>query len=64
MEDRCCQRNMAQVLYVIEDFSNGQYKIFERLWTRLLRVYDNVVGIQWNWQSLDSVSVKAPLGGK
>jgi hypothetical protein len=55
---------MAQVLYVIEDFSNGQYKIFERLWTRLLRVYDNVVGIQWNWQSLDSVSVKAPLGGK
>ena len=39
-------------------------KIFERLWTRLLRVYDNLAGIQWNWQSLDSVSVKAPLGWK
>ena len=38
--------------------------VFERLWTRLLRVYDNLAGIQWNWQSLDSVSVKAPLGGK
>ena len=36
-------------------------KVFQRLWTRLLRVYDDLVGIQWNWQSLDSVSVKAPL---
>src|SRR5215469_5554369 len=39
-------------------------KVFERLWTRLLKEYDDLVGIQWNWQSLDSVSVKAPLGGK
>ena len=40
-------------------------KVFPKLWTRLLKVYDGgVVGIQWTWQSLDSVSVKAPLGGK
>ena len=39
-------------------------KVFERLCTRLLKEYDRVVGIQWNWQSLDSVSVKAPLVGK
>ena len=39
-------------------------EVFERLWTRLLRVYDNLAVIQWNWQSLDSVSVKAPLVGK
>ena len=39
-------------------------KVFQKLWTRLLKEYDYVVGIQWNWQSLDSVSVKAPLGGK
>ena len=39
-------------------------KIFQRLWTRLLKVYDGIVGIQWKWQSLDSISVKAPLGGK
>ena len=38
-------------------------KVFERLWTRLLKVYDDVVGIQWKLQSLDSISVKAPLGG-
>jgi putative transposase len=39
-------------------------KVFQKLWTRLLKEYDRVVGIQWNWQSLDSISVKAPLGGK
>ncbi len=39
-------------------------KVFQRLWTRLLKVYDGIVGIQWKWQSLDSISVKAPLGGK
>ena len=38
--------------------------IFQKLWARLLKLYDDVVGIQWRWQSLDSVSVKAPLGGK
>jgi hypothetical protein len=38
-------------------------KVFERLWTRLLKEYDHVVGIQWDWRSLDSISVKAPLGG-
>jgi transposase len=38
-------------------------KVFQKLWTRLLKVYDDLVGIQWKWQSLDSISVKAPLGG-
>ena len=37
--------------------------VFQRLWIRLLQVYDDVKGIKWNWQSLDSISVKAPLGG-
>jgi putative transposase len=38
-------------------------KVFQNLWTRLLEVYDNLRGIQWKWLSLDSVCVKAPLGG-
>jgi putative transposase len=38
-------------------------KVFQRLWVRLLKVYDDLKGISWIWQSLDSVSVKAPLGG-
>jgi hypothetical protein len=28
-----------------------------------LKVYDDLKGIKWTWQSLDSISVKAPLGG-
>jgi len=39
-------------------------EVFKKLWTRLLRVYDDLVGIRCNWQSLDSISVKAHLGGK
>ena len=38
-------------------------KVFQKLWVRLLEVYDDIKGIRWMWQSLDSVSVKAPLGG-
>ena len=38
-------------------------KVFHKLWVRLLKVYDDLRGISWIWQSLDSVSIKAPLGG-
>ena len=38
--------------------------IFETLWTKMLKIYDNKIGIKWNWQSLDSISVKSPLGGR
>ena len=38
-------------------------KVFQRLWIKLLKVYDDLKGISWIWQSLDSVSIKAPLGG-
>ena len=37
-------------------------KVFEKLWIRLLEVYDDIRGIRWKWLSLDSIS-KAPLGG-
>jgi len=37
--------------------------IFQKLWVRLLQIYNSVRGIKWRWQSLDSASVKAPLGG-
>jgi transposase len=38
--------------------------IFKRVWSRVLKEYDNIKGIGWNWQSLDSISVKSPLGGR
>ena len=40
-----------------------QLGIFDTLWSRLLKIYDNKRGIKWNWQSLDSISIKSPLGG-
>jgi transposase len=38
-------------------------RVFQKLWVRLLKVYDDLKGIRWTWQSLDSISVKVPLGG-
>ena len=38
--------------------------IFDRIWTRLLQKYDTKKGIKWNWQSLDSISIKSPLWGR
>jgi len=38
--------------------------IFKRIWIRLLKIYDNIVGINWTWQSIDSISIKSPLGGR
>lgn len=34
------------------------------LWAKLLTRYDHLRGIRWQWQSLDSVTVKPPLGGR
>jgi transposase len=36
--------------------------IFNKMWIKLLKVYDKEVGINWTWQSLDSISIKSPLG--
>jgi transposase len=38
--------------------------VFQKLWVKLLGRYDELRGIRWEWQSLDSLTVKAPLGGK
>jgi hypothetical protein len=37
--------------------------IFKKIWIRLLKEYDSKKGIKWIWQSLDSMSIKSPLGG-
>ena len=37
--------------------------VFQKLWVRLLKIYNDLRGIKWTWQSLYSISVKAPLGG-
>jgi transposase len=41
-----------------------QSGVFKKMWIRLLKEYDNTKRIGWNWQSIDSISVKSPLGGR
>jgi transposase len=38
--------------------------IFKKVWIRLLEIYDDLIGINWTWQSIDSISIKSPLGGR
>lgn len=35
--------------------------LFEKLWQAGLAEYDDLAGIAWRWQSIDSASMKAPL---
>ena len=40
-----------------------QLGIFKKIWIRLLKEYNRKKGIKWTWQSIDSISIKSPLGG-
>jgi putative transposase len=37
--------------------------VFKNIWIKLLNIYDEMIGINWTWQSLDSISIKSSLGG-
>jgi len=41
-----------------------EYGCFAAAWARLLAVYDDEVGLDWQWQAADGCLVKAPLGTK
>ena len=38
--------------------------VFKRIWRLLLKEYEELRGIQWRWQAIDSATTKAPLGGE
>lgn len=38
--------------------------VFDDAWAGALREYDEKVGLNWKWQSLDGSMTKAPLGGE
>ena len=38
--------------------------VFERAWVSALADYDEFVGVDWRWLSMDGAMTKAPLGGK
>lgn len=37
--------------------------VFRRLWRVCLAEYDDLRGVAWRWQSLDSVTIQAPVKG-
>jgi transposase len=41
-----------------------QIDIFKKIWIILLKEYEHKKGIKWAWQSIDSISIKSPLGGQ
>ena len=41
-----------------------QLGIFAELWRLALEEYEDLQGIDWQWQSLDGAMTKAPLGGE
>lgn len=40
-----------------------QQGVFERLWAAGLEEFDEVAGLEWQWQSLDGTQIKAPFAG-
>jgi len=40
-----------------------QAHVFELMHREMLRYYDDKVGLEWDWTSLDSANIKAPKGG-
>ena len=38
--------------------------VFKRMWIDGLKIYDEKIGINWKWQSMDGAISKAPLGEK
>jgi transposase len=39
-------------------------RLFRKLWQIALEEYDDLKGIDWEWQAIDGCMTKAPLGGK
>jgi putative transposase len=37
--------------------------VFDNLWQVALAEYDELIGLDWTWQSVDGAMTKAPLGG-
>jgi transposase len=38
-------------------------RVFRKLWALCLREYDDLKGIDWRWQAVDSATVSAPVKG-
>ena len=41
-----------------------QEGVFKRMWIDGLKVYDEKIGINWTWQSMDGVIIKSTTSGE
>ena len=41
-----------------------EFGAFQELWELALTEYDELKGIDWEWQSMDGAMTKSPLGGE
>lgn len=58
-------RSLGASTTVFDRFQEWQQAgVFRRMWVDGLLEYDKKVGIDWEWQAMDGVMTKAPLGGK
>lgn len=58
-------RSLGAASTIHDRFSEWQHaSVFRRMWIDGLQEYDESVGIDWEWQSMDGIMTKAPLGGK
>jgi putative transposase len=39
-------------------------RVFKRMWRAGLEEYDEIKGLEWQWQAVDGAMTKAPLGGE
>ena len=67
----CCQWKMLPSEYGSGSTCHRRFQqwnkldVFKKMWIRLLKIYNDAIGINWTWpQSIDSISIKSPLGGR
>ncbi len=57
-----CHENWAHPARSTTAFREWEAQgVFQRLWQAELQHYDELVGIAWDWQSVDNSTVKAPF---
>ena len=66
----CQWRALPREEYAPKSTVWGRFKpwveagVFQQAWLLVLAYYDQELGIDWQWQALDGVITKAPLGGE
>lgn len=62
MRTRGCQWKMLPKEYCLDSTCHRRFQkwnrlnVFKKVWIRLLKIYDDLIGINWTWQqSIDRV---------